>query len=664
MTDEFQSDIARRTRTACLLGIIVFVYSSIAYYAMGCVVGMNARYDKDFFHTYDDRWTVTECVYAAAITVTTVGYGDVLGTNLLVVYRDKNGRFRYESPTDPHQHPEYDAGSEELWFDWSPYTRFLTSTQVIVGMAFFLYVVAQLTSFFVDGGYDELVRRWRAQRKMARLSDHIIVLGAGESARYAVERVVEEGIACAVLDVDRRAVDRLHCAFPMVPCLQADASAEQSLVVAGIKRARGLISTMPDDPMNLVAVVTARQVHSTIRIVGRSTKPASAKRLRMAGAAATVSTDMLTGLRIGSELIRPSVAEFLDVLMGRGTPTDIHLDGYPVGPEADGFPIAALGIRERSGLELVAVRKAESDSFVYNPHRGLRVHEGDELAVIGRRATLDKLPEILRTPDRAAQAAEDMSTTNFGATMVVGPVAIPRKPSTAADALSNHYVVCGAGQVGIEVIRELHRTGRRLVVIELRHERIAALQRRFPDITLIEDDADDPDVLDRAGVGKARGLATTFASDRRNLVVGVTALQARPTLRVISLLSSADEADRMRRARLRLVSAGLIGGIRMATEMLRPAITGFLNRMLASPGSARFEGVVVGERAPMTGKSLRDARLFELTGLRVIAVRRATETDFIPHPSADEVLKPGTLLVVVGTSAEVGLLADQVGDWE
>ena len=105
---------------------------------------MNAGFGKQFWSLADDRWELSECLYASVITLTTVGYADVLGTGLCRVERDGAGQFRWTSQTDGHQDPGFDPGSAELYFDFSSYLRLLTTVHDDSGTSDHHPVVAKL----------------------------------------------------------------------------------------------------------------------------------------------------------------------------------------------------------------------------------------------------------------------------------------------------------------------------------------------------------------------------------------------------------------------------------------------------------------------------------------------------------------------------------------
>lgn len=614
---------------------------------------MNARYGKSLWTLADDHWQWTECLYAAAITVTTVGYTDLLGTERVELWEDQAGLHRWVSATDPHEDPGFDGASARLAVDWSPWTRGLSVLQVVLGMAFFLYVIAQVTDFVVDRGILTLAATWRARRRARRMHEHVVLCGAGDVGVHALDRFLEAGVPCVVLESDPGRDRELWDSRPNVACLAADATEEEALQAAGLGRARGLVATAGDDRTNLVSVVTARLLRADLRIVARGEEDDAPRRLRAAGAAAVVSRPALAGLRMASELARPGTVDFLDLLLAPRGESPLALEGVEVGVELEGRAVAAERVCDAAGVGLVALRRRSEEGFHYNPGADARIAPGDELAVIGEPHSLDRLRALLR--DTLGTGALPGSETHAGAA----------PPGSALEAIPpGHFVVVGAGNTGRHVTRELHASGRSVGVVECDLERAARLGRELAGIEIVEGDARDPETLLRVGLERARGLATTLPSDRDNLVVLVTARDLRPGLGVVSLTSEDGFEPRLTRLDARVVSAGRIAGRRLAAEVLQPSVTTFLDRMLGSAGAVRFEAVRVVAGSSVDGARLSDAALHARTGLRVLALRHAGESAFRSGRLGDEVLGPGTLLVVAGAAGPVGRLAALVGDWD
>ena len=227
--------LANRGRTAFKLGALVLIGCTLLFYITGCLCGMNAGYGKKLWNLDDDKWEFTECLYFAAITLTTIGYTDLLGTEQCTVHQDTNGLFRWESNTDAHQQEGYDTTTEKPFVDFTPWTRTLTTLVAIIGMSFFLYVIAQVTSFFVEGQYQENAAAKRARKLIGQFSEHIILCGGGGNGRTILQQAQKEGVDCVVIDQDIEVIHRLRQTHPKVACLRLNAIDTGTLEEAGIE---------------------------------------------------------------------------------------------------------------------------------------------------------------------------------------------------------------------------------------------------------------------------------------------------------------------------------------------------------------------------------------------------------------------------------------------
>jgi voltage-gated potassium channel len=242
----------------------------------------------------------------------------------------------------------------------------------------------------------------------------------------------------------------------------------------------------------------------------------------------------------------------------------------------------------------------------------------------------------------------------------------PASSALPAPGSTGLYVICGAGATGLCAIGELVQTGRKFVVVERDPEVCARLARMIPADSLVEGDATDEAVLVRAGVRKAAALLTTLPEDKLNLVIAVTALQIQPGLRVVCRSDDEVQWPRLRRAGAQVVAMAHIGGRRLATGIIHPETTLFLNDMLAAPADRpiRVEAVVVAKGSEGEGRALGSLDLFRRTGLRVFALCRGAGADFVCNPPADTLLATEDRLIVIGDFPSVDRLAAIVGRWE
>jgi len=226
--------------------------------------------------------------------------------------------------------------------------------------------------------------------------------------------------------------------------------------------------------------------------------------------------------------------------------------------------------------------------------------------------------------------------------------------------LRGHYIVCGAGRTGIHVVSELRSVGHEVVVIDDDTDHLAALQAE--DVLCVRGDATEDEVLDRAGLQRAAGVVAALNDDKSNMFIVVTARQANPRLRIVTKAVLASAADKLRRAGAdAVVSPASIGGMRLASEMVRPQVVRFLDDMLRDRDvNLRIEEAIVGEAGSMVGQRLRDARTREETGALIIAVRDPHgELTHIPSPDLE--LQPGFTLVAIGSPENIESLRTAVG---
>lgn len=226
--------------------------------------------------------------------------------------------------------------------------------------------------------------------------------------------------------------------------------------------------------------------------------------------------------------------------------------------------------------------------------------------------------------------------------------------------IRDHYIVCGAGRTGIHVIKELRAVGHEVVVID--HDRSLLGELEDQEILCIHGDATEDDVLERAGLSQAVGIVATLDNDKTNMFVVVTARQASADLRIVTKAVSPSAATKLRRAGAdAVVSPAFIGGMRLASEMLRPQVVRFLDEMLRDrEANLRIEEANVAASGPITGKCLGDASVRDATGALIIAVREPDGTT--THiPRADLQLEAGQTLVAIGRPDDIGRLRDAVG---
>ncbi|MCS6884710.1 MAG: NAD-binding protein [Acidobacteriota bacterium] len=229
-------------------------------------------------------------------------------------------------------------------------------------------------------------------------------------------------------------------------------------------------------------------------------------------------------------------------------------------------------------------------------------------------------------------------------------------------ALSKHYIICGAGETGRCVAEEFIKTKKPFVVIEKRRDAIERIDYR--DLCYIIGDATRDAVLQQAGIERAVGLISALDTDRDNLFVVLTARALNSKMKIVSRLVDQESEKKLLTAGAdSVVSPNRIGGMRMASVMLRPTVVSFLDLMLQREDKTlRIEEVTLQVGSPLLGKSLAQSEIKNETGLIVIAVRKRAEQHYIYNPSSEVLLEEGDTLIVIGDISQAAALKQLAGD--
>lgn len=225
--------------------------------------------------------------------------------------------------------------------------------------------------------------------------------------------------------------------------------------------------------------------------------------------------------------------------------------------------------------------------------------------------------------------------------------------------LKGHYIICGFGRVGQQVAREFKRVRAPFVVLDSNpqvKERLDMEQALY-----IQGDASNEEVLKEAGIEQAKGLVTAVDSDADNVYVTLTARVLRPDLFIIARANLEGSEEKLKRAGAdRVISPYSIGGRRMASLLLKPVVSDFMDTVVRG-GELEFqlEEVDVQETSPLTGLTVKEANIRGECGALILSIRRKSgvfETEVGPGTG----IQAGDKLVVIGTKDQLEKLERMV----
>jgi len=269
-----------------------------------------------------------DAFYMTLITITTIGYGEII---------------------DLSNHP---AG------------RVFTIFVAASGIGVLFYLITGATASVVEGELTKSFRRNRMEKRASNLKSHYIVCGAGDVGCYIAQEMSSTGRQFVIVESNPGNVERVARAFPKAILLEGDATDDATLQKAGITTAQGLFAVTGDDNQNLVVSLTAKGLNPALRIVAQCTAVSGREKMRRAGADAVVSPDFIGGLRMASEMVRPTVVSFLDTML-RETAGNLRIEEVQLPAWCTGQHISQMRLERYTHSVLLALKTAEG--WIYNP---------------------------------------------------------------------------------------------------------------------------------------------------------------------------------------------------------------------------------------------------------------------------------------------------------
>ena len=212
-----------------------------------------------------------------------------------------------------------------------------------------------------------------------------------------------------------------------------------------------------------------------------------------------------------------------------------------------------------------------------------------------------------------------------------------RRIQKMIDSYADHYIVCGFGRVGRQVVRDLAFAGARQVVID--HNPDNRELARGTGVPFIASEPADDEVLTQAGIERARAVIACVDSDAENIFIALTARELRSDILIVARASAEDSEKKLLRAGAdRVISPYKTSGSEMARIALHPQVGGALQL-----ADLRMEEIDVPPTCAGAGKTIAEVR-----GSSVVVALRRSEGDLEAQPSPDAVINPGDMLVAIG----------------
>jgi voltage-gated potassium channel len=295
-------------------------------------------------------YSLLDALYMTVITVGTVGFGEV-------VPLDAAGKL---------------------------FTIFL----IISSLGLVAYYISLLTHIIIDGEWRRQYQQFQLILKLNRMEDHVIVCGYGRNGRQACEVLRQNHIPYVV--IEQRESNLEDAGGEVDLLLSGDATKDEILIEAGIKKAKALISALPNDADNLFVVLTARQLNPGLTIISRASDDHSIKKLKIAGANNVIMPDKLGGGHMATLVLIPDVQEFISMLSTQ------HNERFQITEveATDNFNLGELNLWHTTGCTVLGIKQNDG-KYRRNPQPDYILLNGERLIVMGSKEQIEVVRKVI-----------------------------------------------------------------------------------------------------------------------------------------------------------------------------------------------------------------------------------------------------------------------------
>jgi voltage-gated potassium channel len=309
----------------------------------------------------EGRHSIVDCLYMTVITITTIGYGEII-----------------------------DLSNK-------PMGRVFTMFIAFSGIGIAAYLFSNVTAFMVEGRLQEVFWRRKMEKEIGKLKHHYIICCVEGVGFYIAKELSSTKRTYVIVDNDKAKVERIIGGLENELFVEGDATDSDVLIKAGISEAHGLFAVTGDDNENLVISLTAKTLNSGVKVVAACNDLKNMEKIKIAGADAVVSPSFIGGLRIVSEMIRPTVVSFLDTMM-RDKEKNLRIEEISVSESFVNKPIKTLNLKKYPNILLLAIKREEG--WVYNPGEDYILKQDDTLIIMTTPGEKFELERIFIQPVR------------------------------------------------------------------------------------------------------------------------------------------------------------------------------------------------------------------------------------------------------------------------
>ena len=263
---------------------------------------------------------------------------------------------------------------------------------IITSFAIFTYALSSLTKYIVSGEMRAYFKNRKLMNSIDKFSNHVIICGFGRHGEQAAQILMANKIDFVVIDTAETHIRSWLNENKSLVYIHGDATDDEVLIKAGIKKAKALLLTLPADADNVFIVLSARTINPGLMIISRAQHKSTVTKLKTAGADHIILPEMIGGSHMATLISKPDVIEFINNLWGEEAES-INIESVPyeeLPQSLKGKSIYEIIKWNDTGVNCLGI-KNEEGKFIINPSPETTIRERMKIILFGTMHQIDEM---------------------------------------------------------------------------------------------------------------------------------------------------------------------------------------------------------------------------------------------------------------------------------
>ncbi|MBP6431479.1 MAG: potassium channel protein [Ferruginibacter sp.] len=266
--------------------------------------------------------------------------------------------------------------------------RVFTIILILINLGLFTYFITLLSRYFFDLEFIKKYKQMKMENAIQQLSNHVIICGFGRNGKESAQVLHANKIPFVILEEKNELEKDLD--FEVKYFMKGDATKDEVLNEAGIKKARAIITTLPIDADNLFVVLTAKQLNNNIKVISRASKDSSIKKLKIAGADNVIMPDKIGGAHMATLVMLPDVAELLSI-MGTKNNSNFKIEELKASKQ---ILLSELDLWNKTNCTILGI-KDDENNYTLNPASDYILQPNQRIIVMGSDEQIAKAKKLI-----------------------------------------------------------------------------------------------------------------------------------------------------------------------------------------------------------------------------------------------------------------------------